>query len=418
MAGQQPNWFGKYVLGGMAALSNATSGASDIYASLMLPGRRLTIPRGAIVREPEFAGVYGNPREIVKNVNIAPESPNLKNVFGVTRGDLYDIGQGGKRHGTVMPADFLNLRSNPRGSESAAAVQNPANAQRLLDILAEADKLEGLRIGMGGWYVGDPMYDRMAQMMGPKRAADQYRQQNMLMGSMSPSSDVVTEVQRGFLANYLQNQGRLLEMYDFGTLGKPDPKRPGAPSLADIGITGVLGHPWNRSAQVGPAFAATYNNMLLRGENPKVPTYVQSSLVPATGFQTEWPVVDSHIARGAGFDLVRRGESGYKGEATLPEMQSFGPWWKREIADPRGEHSVASQGKLWGALSGQTGVETPIGAPKLEIIADRIAQRAAQTGLPLDVARDSMLRGKMYSILGAPALLGSAALAAYRQQQE
>jgi hypothetical protein len=43
----------------------------------------------------------------------------------------------------------------------------------------------------------------------------------------------------------------------------------------------------------------------------------------------------------------------------------------------------AAQARLWGAASGQTGVTTPIGAPKLELLADHIARRAYENGIPL-----------------------------------
>ena len=69
---------------------------------------------------------------------VAPEHPALKNLFGVTRGDLFDISQAGRRQGNVEPQ--LWTPEKPGGSYAAEAIMNPRNAQRMLDLLAEGQK--------------------------------------------------------------------------------------------------------------------------------------------------------------------------------------------------------------------------------------------------------------------------------------
>jgi hypothetical protein len=65
----------------------------------------------------------------------------------------------------------------------------------------------------------------------------------------------------------------------------------------------------------------------------------------------------------------------------MSEMQSLWPWWRNKIAKQLGIEAVAKQ-RLWGVAGGQTRVTTPIGAPNLELLGDRIARRAYENGIP------------------------------------
>ena len=66
-----------------------------------------------------FPGIYKRPDEIAKEAaeRVAPESPNLKRLFGVTREDLYQIGKG--REGN-LPGELPGLAANPKGMRGGA----------------------------------------------------------------------------------------------------------------------------------------------------------------------------------------------------------------------------------------------------------------------------------------------------------
>jgi hypothetical protein len=129
---------------------------------------------------------------------------------------------------------------------------------------------------------------------------------------------------------------------------------------------------------------------------PKVPTYIPASGVPETGFQTRWAVPDAHYTR-----IIGMGESRKSSEPgvsmKMPEYQQIAPWHREKIAAQAGLEAVPAQARLWGAGSGATGVTSPIGAPKLEMMSDYIMQRAAKHGISPEEARDRILRGEMYA---------------------
>jgi hypothetical protein len=107
------------------------------------------------------------------NAKVEPEHPALKQLFGVTSQDLYDISQQGRRQGNMAPDLWQPSRAG-KPNEAALAVMNPANAQRLIDTLAEARKYPGLEQGMVPWYVMDPAYQQMERLVGPERAAKEF----------------------------------------------------------------------------------------------------------------------------------------------------------------------------------------------------------------------------------------------------
>jgi len=73
------------------------------------------------------------------------------------------------------------------------------------------------------------------------------------------------------------------------------------------------------------------------------------------------------------------------------------PWWKKKIAEEVGIESVPAQARTWGLFSPQTGVTTPIGKPKLELIADKIMETARRLNISPEEARDLVLTGKTYA---------------------
>jgi hypothetical protein len=87
------------------------------------------------------------------------------------------------------------------------------------------------------------------------------------------------------------------------------------------------------------------------------------------------------------------------------ELQTLGDWWKTNVAGELGIESVPAQARAWGTFARQTGVETPVGAPKLELLAQKIMQTAQQTGLSPELVRDRVLMGEMW-LSGRGGLLG------------
>jgi hypothetical protein len=132
----------------------------------------------------------------------------------VTREDLYDISQQGRRVGNQEP--IIPTVANPRGSATAEAIMTPANAQRLVDIGAEATKYPGLIHGMDPWYVMDPAHQRMARLVRPEQAAKDYLKFNVTTSMFSPASDVMTEINRGTGAHMMATQGRWPEFMKYG----------------------------------------------------------------------------------------------------------------------------------------------------------------------------------------------------------
>ncbi len=129
-------------------------------------------------------------------------------------------------------------------------------------------------------------------------------------------------------------------------------------------------------------------------KKPKVPLYVHASGVPETGFQTSGPVGDAHFSRGVGLSDTRKGPSNVQGSFSTSEYQTLQPWWQHEVAGPSGLESVPAQARLWTALGPQTGVDSALGAPKLELLAKQIMVTAKRLNVSPEAARDMVLSGK------------------------
>jgi hypothetical protein len=342
-----------------------------------------------------FPGIYQRPDVIAAEAasRVAPESLNLKKIFGVTREDLFQMGKG--REGN-LPGELPGATANPRGSKAAAGVMNKKNEQRIIDAMAEAEKHPALVQGMDPWYVMDPVFQRMVKLLGKDRAIVEYQRLNTLMGMASPGSEVLTEIPRGTAANMLYKQGRFPEFVEH--LGKPASQRSTVPK----DIVNVPGHMYHKTAQAIP-MEQYLETGALQMDSPKVPMYIEASGVPETGFQTRTPVGDAHWSRAVGL-ADTRGARMLKGKPVIPgasvstpEMQALAPWWQQNIAAPLGLESVPAQARAWGTFSGQTGVTTPIGAPKIELLADKIAETSRRLGISLEQARDRVLMGEAYA---------------------
>ena len=343
--------------------------------------------RGQTVADPlrqEFPGVYDNPRVIAQEAEalVPPESPNLQRLFGTSREELAALGQ--TRQGNE-PGVLPGARPGSRGASVAPQITGSRNTNRLVDTLAESiTNAPQLTEGMTGWYVMDPMYQRMEQLLGPAEAARQYRQLNAMSGMASPGSDVVTEIRRGSAANALANEGRIEDFLRFGGSAAAGRNVPGL-------LGEVPGHAYHKT------HAPPMMNFVEHGEvrmgSPKVPSYIHASGVPETGFQTNLPVGDAHWARAVGLPDVRTGGD-FGMSASTPEMISLAPWWRDQVAGQVGLEAVPGQALAWGAFAPRTGVDTAVGVPKLELWADQIARRAERAGVSPETMRDRILTGR------------------------
>jgi len=283
---------------------------------------------------------------------------------------------------------------------------NRRNENRIVNALGEAEKHPDLYKGMVGWYVMDPAFQRLKALVGEEEAIKRYNSLNTLSGMASPGSDVLTEFNRGTAANWLANEGRFDDFVRYA--GLPAGARGGDNFPADL--KAVMGHPYHKTAQATPM-----QKYLASGQvdmsSPKVPMYIQASGVPETGFQTAMPVGDAHWSRAVGLADTRTNQA-YAASVSNPEMSQLGPWWRDRIAKKVDLESVPAQALAWGTFGKQTGVDTPIGAPKLELLAQQIMKASQRTGLPPEQVRDMVLMGKAHAGKADPALLGATAAGA------
>lgn len=339
-------------------------------------------------------GVYKRPDVLAKEAEamVAPEHPAMKELFGVTRDDLYGISQQGTRQGNAEPNIWLPKKQV--GSYAAENIMNPANAQRLVDTLSEAHKsAPGLTRGMVPWYVMDPAFQRLVQLVGKEEAVRQYDRLNHMMTPFSASSDVMKEINRGTAARMMAERGQFDDFVKHG--GGPVEKR-GAdfpPVMTDV--IPHLRHgthtlPVTRYLETGSHGYAP--------DTVKIPLYTQASGVPETGFQTAWPVPDAHFTRASGMSDVRKNAmpGDYMAGA---EYRTFAPWFRQNVANPVGIEAVPAQALMWGAYAPQTGVRTAIGAPKLELMSQRMWERAKELGVDPHMFRDKVLLGQEHSSL-------------------
>ena len=337
-------------------------------------------------------GIYKNPKVIAAEgaANVAPEHPALKALFGVTREDLWEIGKRGTRQGNVEPS--YKMPAKVGGSYVSDALMNDANARRIIDTLSEAQKYPQLIHGMDAWYVMDPAFQRMVQLVGKEQAIKDYQRFNTVVPMFSPSSDVLTEINRGTAANMMIQRGEWPKFERHGGTAAEDrgPRYPKA-------LRDVIGHAYHSTAQA-PAVSNYLERGVVEMGQPKVPLYMQASGVPETGFQTRLPVPDAHWARGVGAADVRTtAKPGMSMRGR--EYHEIGPWYRENVAKPLGIEAVPAQGRQWGVMAPQTGVETTVGAPKLELLSQAIWDRAAKLGIDPKVLRDKVLMGGEHAAL-------------------
>jgi len=335
----------------------------------------------------DYPGIYERPDIIAQRAvqNTAPESPLLKQLFGVSRGDLYEMS---KRKGN-MPGVIPGAAKNPKGSAAVESIMTPQNEQRILDIMSELQtRAPGMYQGMHGWYTMDPEYQRLVQLVGKDEAGRLYRQLNTFGGIESPNMPVPNEFRRASAAHMMAEQNRFPEWMKYGGIKAED-----KPLIANypsdlMSVPGRVGHARASKSQ------NKYIETGLHGmDSPKAPPYIEASSVPELGFQTDLLVGDAHLSRGVGLADVRTGKSTAESVST-PELQQMAPWWREKIAKEMETEAVPAQAILWGGLGPYTGVKTAVGAPKLELHAIEIGNAAKRLGVSPETARDLILMGK------------------------
>jgi hypothetical protein len=243
------------------------------------------------------------------------------------------------------------------------------------------------------WYVMDPAYQRMVQLVGPERAAKEYRDFNMSMTPFSAGSPVPLEINRGTAARMMWNRGEYPAFKQYGGLAgdKRGPDFP--PELKDV--KGVMGH-LNMANPV-----ESYMTTGKHGygtDSVKINLYSGASGVPETGFQTRWAVPDAHFTRATGLPDVRT-NMGFNDYMGGTEYRPIGPWYREKVATPLGIEAVPAQALMWGTYGPQTGVKTAIGAGKLELLSQAIWERAQRLGVDPQWLRDKVLTGEQHSEL-------------------
>lgn len=333
-----------------------------------------------------FPGIYENPKRIAQEASerVAPESLDMKRLWGVSRGDLDEMAKG--RVGNEEPKVYKGP-GVARGALSAQNIQTPKNTQRIQDILSEAGKHPGLKHA-DAWYILDPVYQQMERMWGPEEAKTRFERLNTLMGMASPGSEVLTEIQRGTAANHMATEGRFEEFAKHA--GTPKEFRRGS---FPRDLNHVEAHPYHRTAQADP-MRKYLESGSIQSKEAKVPAYVHASGTPETGFQTKGPVVDAHFSRGIGLSDTRKGPTDVAGSASRSEYHTLQPWWMDEVAKPLDLESVPAQARLWTALGPRTGVTSQLGQGKLELLTQQIMKAARRLGISPEKARDLILSGK------------------------
>jgi hypothetical protein len=341
-------------------------------------------------------GVYKRPDVIAAEAaaRVEPEHPALKQLFGVTRQDLYDISQQGRRQGNMEP-DLWQPSRPGKPPEAATAVMNQANEQRLIDTLAEARKHEGLEKGMVPWYVMDPAYQRMVQLVGPERAAKEYKDFNMSMTPFSAGSSVPSEINRGTAANMMRKRGEYDVFEKYGGLAAKERSGADYPEILR-NVNGIMGH-LNQASPVRRYMETGQHGY--GKDQVKINLYSGASGVPETGFQTTGAVPDAHFTRALGVPDARNIPAGFNDYMGGTEYRQIGPWYRDKVAKPLGLEAVPAQALMWGTYGPQTGVKTKIGAGKLELLSKQMWERAQKLGIDPQEFRDQVLRGEQHSEL-------------------
>jgi hypothetical protein len=355
---------------------------------------KLEIHPNSTVREPlrsAYPGIYDDPKQIMSRVKTAPEDPIMKELFGKDRKALHDDAVA---RGDVAPSSVSGVKEGERARGSAAAknVMTDENAERIRNTIA-AFKEHDLSAyhGMVGWYEMGALHDAVQRVLGKGKLADKaYSRLNTFMGMASPGSEVESELSRGTAAHMMASKGEFGKFERYG--GNPSTRAAmkNAPELAE-----VPGHPYHSTAHTIPM-----RRFVETGEGaraPKTAAYIAASENPKSpAYQNKVLVGDSHFSRGVGLSDVRSAKD-FSGSVSGPELGTLHPWYHENVAKPSGLPATSAQAVQWGALSAETGVTTPVGAPKLELFARAVKKAADRLGITPREALERIIKGTAYA---------------------
>lgn len=338
-----------------------------------------------------FPGIYKDPDVLVREAkeHLVPdpgkEGPMYR-LFGHTRDSLDELSQGERRLDGINP--LLGIEHPVRLSGTADISPNVLtrrNANRISNIIGEALEDPQLRTTRS-WYEMLPLWGRMSQI-GTGDAA--MKKLNNTMAVMSAGSDPRTEINRGFHANWLANEGRLDDFIRHG--GTPDHER--GPDFPDD-LRSLMGHAYHGSAQVPGLLESQFAGRPWPGQGRhKVPTYAAAT-DPVHPYSAR-PVADSHFNRIVGYPDVATAttRAGREGVPTGTQYADIVPWFNK-IAEGVDTRPRDAQALLWNVGGPQTGVRY-IGPPKLEMIADYMDEVARLRRIAPEDARDQLLSGRI-----------------------
>lgn len=336
-----------------------------------------------------FPGVYKDPDKLVGEAreHIVPdpgkEGPMYR-LFGHTRDSLDELSQGNRDLDSIRP--FLEEHPYPlRGdNEVVHQLMNKRNANRLVNSIGEALADPQLRTTRS-WYEMSPMWDRANELgVGDKGMRDL----NNRMAVMSAGSDPRTEINRGFHANWLANEGRLDDFVRHG--GTPDHLRDG--DFPDD-LRSLMGHAYHSTAHL-PNLLDYESSGRLWPTKHKVPTYAAATDPKDPYWQR--PIADNHFSRIVGFPDVSTASTDAVRQGVMPgtAYSQFVPWFNDKVASQLDMRPRDAQALLWNLGGPQTGVRY-IGPSKLEMISDYMNEVAKLRQIAPEQARDDLLQGKI-----------------------
>ncbi len=335
-------------------------------------GTRTTVIRP---QRKQFPGIYQGEEQIMEQAarQWQPESPYLRDVFDLTRADI-DLGY------RAMEDRLGRSRGQPFAGVTATAADYPrqvmggANTRRVRNILGMAAS-DPQFMGAYGWYWNEPLLQRYIEQLGPEEGVRQFRRFHQQGAALSPGSAVPKEIERASIYNFLARQGRPEEFLS----GRATPAGSGA---GHIYHSSAHRKALERALRTGTPFET----------NPLQAAKTKAYFGARTGENIWSPVMDAHFVRGIGLPDVRpTADIGSIGER---EAGRIADWYSRQVAQPLGMGGVGAQALQWNILGPQTGVESPLGAGLMEIMADLAARKGAATGQSPREALDAFIRGE------------------------
>ena len=335
-----------------------------------------------------YPQIYDDPRLIADRAaaQVAPESPMLKQLFGVDRHDL-DAMQLLEDNTQTIPKIYQPTRPPAH----VAQVTTPGNAGRLQDILSYGLERPELA-GSYGWYQANPLAKTFVEILGPEEGMRRYLRFRQMGSGLSPMSDVSSEIGRSSLAYTMDMNPGGLERF-----------------IGTENIPAGLGHIAHNSAH-----ASAIQRLIDTGDfaSPNLSQQVKTRnyFLSNTGQQSHYPTGDAHFVRGVGLADVRPYKT-IEGGVLVPDPSSIGAtefapvgdWFSKKVAAPLGIAGSPAQAAMWNILGPATGVETGLSKPFLELFGDRVKRAADRLNISPEQAMHDWITGKGdYLGLGDP----------------